>query len=67
MAAAGGRNLGELLYASVDVNQPVIVPMAMPTPMMAKTAAAAEEAPTAEFSPQNVTITAHVNAMFALK
>jgi uncharacterized protein YggE len=67
VASAGGRTLGELLYASVDVNQPVIVPMAMPSPMMAKTAAAAEAAPTAEFSPQNVTITAHVNAMFGLK
>jgi len=67
VATAGGRTLGELLYASVDVNQQVIVPVRM----MARTAAAgamAEQAPpTAGFSPQNVTIEAHVNAMFALK
>jgi hypothetical protein len=29
--------------------------------------AAQAPAPTEEFSPQNVTVTAHVNAMFALK
>jgi hypothetical protein len=35
---------------------------------MAGMAARAETAPaTAEFTPQNVTVTAHVNAMFALK
>lgn len=66
VAGAGGRTLGELLYASVDVNQQVIVPV----PMMARSAmagVAAAPAPTAEFSPQSVTINAHVNAMFALK
>jgi len=66
VAAAGGRSLGELLYASVDVNQPVIVPLR--TPMAAARVGVAEPAPaTAEFTPQNVTINAHVNAMFALK
>jgi hypothetical protein len=38
--------------------------------MMAQTArmsAAAAPAPTAEFTPQAVTINAHVNALFALK
>jgi hypothetical protein len=64
--AAGGRSLGELLYASVDVNQPVIVPLIRPN-VMARATAAAEAAPTEDFTPQNVTITAHVNAMFALK
>jgi uncharacterized protein YggE len=66
VATAGGRSLGELLYASVDVNQPVI----MPLPMKARAAVAGAEvtpAPTAEFTPQSVTINAHVNAMFALK
>jgi uncharacterized protein len=66
VAVAGGRTLGELLYASVDVNQQVIVPM-----QIARRAAVAgaqtAEAPIAEFTPQNVTINAHVNAMFALK
>jgi uncharacterized protein YggE len=66
VATAGGRSLGELLYASVDVNQPVIVPLIRPN-VMARATAAAEAAPTEDFTPQNVTITAHVNAMFALK
>lgn len=66
VAGAGGRTLGELLYASVDVNQPSIVPLPMRAQAMA--GAMAETAPaTAEFTPQNVTVTAHVNAMFALK
>ncbi|HEY6271202.1 MAG TPA: SIMPL domain-containing protein [Terriglobales bacterium] len=65
VATAGGRSLGELLYASVDVNQQVI----MPVQMMARSAVAGAQAPqpTAEFTPQSVTINAHVNAMFALK
>ncbi|HKW75565.1 MAG TPA: SIMPL domain-containing protein [Terriglobales bacterium] len=66
IAVTGGRSLGELLFASSEVSQPVIVPMAMGRqPMMARAEAA--PAPTAEFSPQNVTITAHVSALFALK
>jgi len=66
VATAGGRALGELVFASVDVNQPVVVPMRAQG-MMARTAAAATPAPTAEFTPQNVTINAHVSAVFALK
>jgi uncharacterized protein len=69
VARAGGRALGELLYASVDVSQPVIVPLVANGPMMAARAGMANvPAPaTAEFTPQEVTITAHVNAMFGLK
>ena len=66
VAAAGGRTLGELLYASVDVTQPVILAQ----PMVARAAmagVAAPPPPTADFTPQSVTINAHVNAMFALK
>jgi uncharacterized protein YggE len=67
VAGAGSRALGELLYASVDVSQPVIVRMAMAS-RAATTGAMAEQAPpTAGFSPENVTINAHVNALFALK
>jgi uncharacterized protein len=66
VATAGGRSLGELVYASVDVIQPAITPLRMGA--VAKAAPMAEAAPvTAEFSPENVTITAHVNALFALK
>ncbi len=66
VATAGGRTLGDLLYASVDVNQPNIIPVF--APQMAKTmAAGAVPPPTAEFTPQAVTVNAHVNALFALR
>jgi uncharacterized protein YggE len=66
-AVAGGRVLGELAYASVDVFEPILPG---PRPMFAAKraeAAAAVPAPTEEFTPQNITITAHVNALFLLK
>jgi hypothetical protein len=67
VARAGGRTVGELMYASVDTfeNQVPVRPMLMASPRMA--AAEAAPAPTAEFTPQSVTITAHVNALFQLK
>jgi uncharacterized protein YggE len=66
LAAASGRMLGELSYASVDTfeNTRVMAPMQRHGPMAM---AAQGPAPTEEFSPQNVTVTAHVNAMFVLK
>jgi uncharacterized protein YggE len=67
VATAGGRTLGELLYASVDVNQANIVPMMMTSLASRGSMAPAAPAPTAEFTPQTVTINAHVNALFALK
>lgn len=68
VATASGRTLGDLLYASVDVSQQFAVPMAIPMRAMSKMAgAAATPAPTEEFTPQTVTINAHVNALFALK
>jgi uncharacterized protein YggE len=66
VASAGGRNLGELLYASVDVNQANIAPV-FTAQRMAMAAPSATPPPTAEFTPQAVTINAHVNALFALK
>jgi uncharacterized protein YggE len=68
-AVAGGRSLGELLYASVDVNQQVVMPLAITMKPMNRTvsAAAAPPTPTEQFTPQKVTIDAHVNALFALK
>ena len=67
LATVSGRVLGELSYASVDTFENVrMAPMtfkrAMPMAMSAQ-----GPAPTEEFSPQNVTVTAHVNAMFELK
>jgi hypothetical protein len=66
VARTSGRTLGELSYASVDTfeNQRV------PVPRMARamsTMANAAPAPTEEFTPQDVTVTAHVNALFNLK
>jgi hypothetical protein len=66
IAHASGRTLGELSYASVDTfeNQRI------PVPRLARAMAAKSEAtaaPTEEFTPQNVTVTAHVNALFNLK
>jgi uncharacterized protein len=66
IARASGRTLGELSYASVDTfeNQRIFAPR----PMAARAAMApAAPAPTEEFTPQTVTVTAHVNALFNLK
>jgi hypothetical protein len=67
LARAAGRVIGELSYASVDTFDNVR-PMPMPVARaMAMNAGAAAPAPTEQFSPQNITVTAHVNAMFTLK
>lgn len=67
VAAAGGRTLGELLYASVDVNQAIVPVPVQAYAMRAGGTGAAPAPPTEEFTPQSVTINAHVNAMFGLK
>lgn len=66
LARASGRSVGELSYASVDTFENQRVPF----PRMARAMAARAEAapaPTEEFTPQTVTVTAHVNALFNLK
>jgi uncharacterized protein YggE len=66
IARASGRTLGELSYASVDTfENPRIVQGRIPRPMAAMAPTA--PAPTEEFTPQTVTVTAHVNALFNLK
>lgn len=65
LANASGRTLGELSYASVDTYENIR--LAAPVPRAMAMGAVAQRAPTEEFSPQNVTITAHVNALFNLK
>jgi uncharacterized protein len=67
IARASGRNLGEVSYASVDTFEN---PRLVVAPRMARSMAAradAAPAPTEEFTPQTVTVTAHVNALFNLK
>jgi uncharacterized protein YggE len=67
LANASGRMLGELSYASVDTFENIRVLAPTPRRAMPMAMAAPSPAPTEEFSPQNVTVTAHVNAMFVLK
>jgi hypothetical protein len=54
--------LGELSYASVDTFENPRIGVPRPRAM-----AAAAPAPTEEFTPQGVMVTAHVNALFNLK
>jgi len=66
LAHASGRAIGDLSYASVDTFEnvrPMMSRMARPMATMASSA----PAPTEDFTPQNVTVTAHVNALFTLK
>lgn len=67
IARVSGRTLGDLSYASVDTFEPprpFISRRALP---LAATASAAQPAPTEEFTPQMVNVTAHVNVLFNLK
>ena len=65
LARATGRALGDLSYASVDTfENPRVLPR-MAHAMVA--GAKAIPAPTEEFTPQTVTVAAHVNALFNLK
>ena len=68
IAKASGRSVGELSYASVDTFENQRMPMPrMARAMVAGANAPATPAPTEDFTPQNVTVTAHVNAVFTLK
>ena len=66
VAHAGGRLLGDLAYASVDTyeQRPPVPVYAMKSRAMAAEAA---PAPNEGFTPNKITITAHVNALFNLK
>lgn len=65
IASASGRSLGELSYASVDTFEPPRPVRGMMRSMAAPATAA--PAPTEEFTPQNVTVSARVTALFNLK
>jgi hypothetical protein len=67
LARAAGRTVADLSYASVDTFENVRVPMPHMARAMSAMANAAPPAPTEEFTPQTVTVTAHVNALFTLK
>jgi uncharacterized protein YggE len=63
VAKASGRTLGELSYATVDTFESGPI---RPMGAQFKTTVMAP-APTEEFTPQAVTVTAHVNTLFNLK
>jgi uncharacterized protein len=67
VARVGGRVLGKLSYASVDTFEaiPIIRGKVMQPMMMRAQAEAAP--PTAEFTPQSISVTAHINALFEMK
>ncbi len=67
LARAAGRSVGELSYASIDTFENPRLPMPRVARAMSAMANAAPPAPTEEFTPQMVTVTAHVNALFNLK
>jgi hypothetical protein len=67
LARAAGRSVGELSYASIDTFENPRMPMPHMARAMSAMANAAPPAPTEEFTPQTVTVTAHVNALFNLK
>jgi len=66
IASASNRPLGDLLQASVDSFEPGPRPVMM-ADQNQKAKVFAYTAPTEQFTPQTITVTAHVNAIFALK
>jgi uncharacterized protein len=69
IAHASGRAIGDLSYASVDTLEQVrvLTPMMPQAGMMLRAQPSAEGQPTADFSPQSIVVTSHINAMFTLK
>jgi uncharacterized protein YggE len=67
-ARAGGRMIGNLIYASVDVSETTpIQPRPLIYAMRAEaTSPGSPPPPTEQFSAQRITITAHVNALFGM-
>jgi uncharacterized protein len=65
IAKAGARTLGDLSCASVDTFENIRIQVMNGAPKVAQALAA--PAPTEEFSPQKISVTAHVNAVFNLK
>src|SRR5215813_2112352 len=67
IATASGRTLGDLTYATVDTFENPRVVMPRMARAMVAGATAVPPPTTEEFTAQNVTVTAHVNALFAMK
>jgi len=67
VARAAQRTLGELSYAYVDTFEQVRVVTSLPLMGRAMAGATVTPAPTEQFTPQKITVTAHVNALFTMK
>ena len=67
VAQSSGHALSTLSYASVDVSEPTPIfrPMLKASPMAV--GAAAAPPPTEEFTPQKITVTSHVNALYNMQ
>ena len=68
VAQSSSHALGALSYASVDVSEPspIMRPMMMKSSNMAF-GAAAPPPPTEDFTPQKITVTSHVNALYNMQ
>jgi uncharacterized protein len=67
VAQASHRTLGDLSYASIDTYEAQPVRPMMMAKSMGVAADAASAPPTAEFSAEKISVTAHVNALYNLK
>lgn len=67
LAAAGGRSLGEMVYGAVDVADPQSIARPLMAMRAAPMAAGGAPAPTEDFSPRSITVTARVSVVFTLK
>jgi len=67
VASSGGRTLGDVTYASVDTEERINVRERVELAYSNARASVGREAPTEEFTPHSITITARVNAVFSLR
>jgi len=63
LAQAAGRRIEGLLYATVDVSEPAVF---MPRVLSSMALAAAAPAPTEQFTPRQITVTARISAVYRL-
>lgn len=67
VAQASSRAVSNLSYAAVDVAEPVPIMRPMYRAAAPMAAGAAPPPPTEEFTPQKITVNAHVNALYNLQ
>ncbi len=67
LVKTAGRQLGQLVYSSVDVEEDGEIPRPRMVTFAKTAMAGAAQAPTEQFSPEKITVTAHVNALFGMQ